>query len=158
LEPGDNVLIQGAGTLGIYAVALARSYGCNKIIVTDVIDKRLGFIKKFGATDVINVKGMKDEEVIKAVQDLTRGFGVDIAMEVAGLPGIIPLGLKCLHKGVSTSRTGMCSRERILRTMPLTSSFASSPSKGFTIMVRSICNGELIFCRGPISSTPLRIL
>jgi len=99
LEPGDNVLIQGAGTLGIYAAALARSYGCNRIIVTDVIDRRLGFIKKFGATEMINVKGMKDEEVIGVIQDLTRGFGVDIAMEVAGTPSIIPLGLKCLRKG-----------------------------------------------------------
>jgi len=99
LEPGDNVLIQGAGTLGIYAAALAKTYGCNKIIVTDVLEKRLDFIKKFGATDVINVKKMKDEEVIKMIQDLTRGYGVDVAMEVAGRPEIIPVGLRSLRKG-----------------------------------------------------------
>lgn len=99
LEPGDNVLIQGAGALGIYASALAKAYGCNRIIVTDVIDKRLEFVKKFGATDIINVNKMRDEEVVKRVQDLTGGHGVDVGMEVAGRPEIIPVGLKSLRKG-----------------------------------------------------------
>ena len=75
LQPGDNVLIQGAGTLGIYAAALAKTYGCNKIIVTDVMDHRLEFIKRFGATDVVNVKGMKDEDLVNRIQGMTRGFG-----------------------------------------------------------------------------------
>jgi putative phosphonate catabolism associated alcohol dehydrogenase len=99
LQPGDNVLIQGAGTLGIYAAALARSFGCNKIIVTDVMADRLNFIKRFGATDVVQVKGMKDEELVKLIQGMTRGFGVDVAMEVAGRPETIPVGLRCLRKG-----------------------------------------------------------
>jgi putative phosphonate catabolism associated alcohol dehydrogenase len=99
LQPGENVLIQGAGTLGIYAAALARTYGCERIIVTDIADKRLEMIKRFGATDVINVKGLKDDDIVKAVQDMTRGFGVDAAMETAGRPEIIPAGLKSLRKG-----------------------------------------------------------
>ena len=99
LQPGDNVLIQGAGTLGIYAAALARSFGCNKIIVTDVMGNRLDFIKQFGATDVVNVKGVADEELVKRVQGMTRGFGVDVAMDVAGRPEVVPVGLRCLRKG-----------------------------------------------------------
>jgi alcohol dehydrogenase len=99
LQPGDNVLIQGAGTLGIYAAALAKSFGCNKIIVSDVMDNRLDFIKRFGATDVVNVKGIRDEELVKRVQAMTRGFGVDVAMDVAGRPEVVPVGLKCLRKG-----------------------------------------------------------
>jgi putative phosphonate catabolism associated alcohol dehydrogenase len=99
LEPGDNILIQGAGTLGIYAAALAQSHGCNRIIVTDVMDNRLEFIKRFGATDIVNVKGVKDEELVKLIQGMTRGFGVDVAMEVAGRPEVVPAGLKCLRKG-----------------------------------------------------------
>jgi putative phosphonate catabolism associated alcohol dehydrogenase len=99
LEPGDNVLIQGAGTSGIYAAALAKTWGCNRIIVTDVMEQRLEFIKEFGATDAINVRGMQDEEVVGMVQGMTRGYGVDVALEVAGRPETIPVGLKCLRKG-----------------------------------------------------------
>ena len=99
LQPGDNVLIQGAGTLGIYAAALASAYGCNRVIVTDVMESRLEFIRAFGATDTINVKGLTEKEVVERVQALTRGFGADAALEVAGRPEIIATGLKCLRKG-----------------------------------------------------------
>jgi putative phosphonate catabolism associated alcohol dehydrogenase len=99
LNSFENVLIQGAGALGLYAAALARHYGCGQIIVTDILDNRLEFIRAFGATDTINTRGMKDEEIVKAVCDLTGGFGVDCAMEVAGVPAIIPVGLRCLRTG-----------------------------------------------------------
>jgi threonine dehydrogenase-like Zn-dependent dehydrogenase len=95
----ENVLIQGAGALGFYAAPLAKHYGCKRIIVTDILDHRLELIKEFGATDTINVRGMADVEIAQAVFDLTGGFGVDAAMEVAGVPEIIPLGLKCLRIG-----------------------------------------------------------
>lgn len=99
LKPYENVLIQGAGALGIYAAALAKHQGCHRIIVTDILDHRLEFIKGFGATNTLNSRHMKEEEVVGAVRDLTDGFGVDAAMEVAGVPELIPLGLKCLRKG-----------------------------------------------------------
>ncbi len=99
VNPFENVLIQGAGALGFYAAALAKHYGCRRIIVTDILDHRLDFIKAFGATDAINVSRMSDEEVVQAVRDLTHGFGVDCAMEVAGIPALIPTGLKCLRTG-----------------------------------------------------------
>jgi threonine dehydrogenase-like Zn-dependent dehydrogenase len=99
MKPFENVLIQGAGALGFYAAALARHYGCRRIIVTDILDHRLEFIKAFGATDTLNVKGMSDDDTIQAVRGLTGGFGVDCVIEVAGLPSLIALGLKCLRTG-----------------------------------------------------------
>ena len=99
IKPFENVLIQGAGALGFYAAALAAHFGCRRIIVTDILDHRLDLIKSFGATNVFNVGRMSDEEVIKSVRNLTDGFGVDCALEVAGIPGLIPTGLKCLRTG-----------------------------------------------------------
>ncbi len=99
IEPFENVLIQGAGALGFYAAALAKHYGCKRIIVTDVLENRLDLIRRFGATDTINVGGMQEKAIVGMVQDLTNGFGVDAAMEVAGIPALIPLGLKCLRTG-----------------------------------------------------------
>ena len=43
VKPFENVLIQGAGALGFYAAALARHYGCRRIIVNDILDHRLEY-------------------------------------------------------------------------------------------------------------------
>jgi alcohol dehydrogenase len=95
----ENVLIQGAGALGFYATALAEHYGCRRIIVTDVNNERLESIKCFGATHTINLRNLSDTDIIQAIHDLTEGFGVDCALEVAGDPALIPSGLKCLRIG-----------------------------------------------------------
>jgi len=99
IKPFENVLIQGAGALGFYAAALAKHYGCNKIIVTDIKDNRLETIKAFGATNTININGMKADGIIDTIRSLTDGFGVDAAMGVAIAPDVIPIGLKCLRIG-----------------------------------------------------------
>jgi threonine dehydrogenase-like Zn-dependent dehydrogenase len=83
----------------LLAAALASHFGCNRVIVTNILDHRLEFVRKFGSTDVINVKGMKEEKIVRTVLSLTGGFGVDVAMEVAGIPALIPVGLKSLRKG-----------------------------------------------------------
>ncbi len=99
VKPFENILIQGAGALGFYAAALASHYGCKQIIVTDIVDQRLDAIKKFGATKTINTRYMEDNEIINTITSLTNGYGVDCAIEAAGIPSIIPLGLKSLRKG-----------------------------------------------------------
>ena len=99
VKPFENVLIQGAGALGFYATALAKHYGCHKIIVTDLLTHRLEAIKAFGATHTVNIKGMKDEEISQAVRELTDGLGVDAAMGVATVPNAFPIGLKSLRIG-----------------------------------------------------------
>jgi len=99
IKPFENVLIQGAGALGFYAAALAKHYGCIQIIVTDLLEHRLEAIKAFGPTHTINIKGMKEEEIVQTVRDLTNGFGVDAAMGAATVPDVVPIGLKCLRIG-----------------------------------------------------------
>jgi putative phosphonate catabolism associated alcohol dehydrogenase len=99
VNPFENVLIQGAGALGFYAAALAKHYGCRRVIVTDILDHRLEFIKAFGATDTLNTREMSDLELVQTIRTLTGGFGVDCVLEVAGIPDLIPLGLQCLRTG-----------------------------------------------------------
>jgi alcohol dehydrogenase len=99
IRPLENVLIQGAGALGIYATALAKHYGCGRIIVADVLDHRLEFVRAFGATDTLNTRQMAAADVVAAVRSLTDGIGVDCVLEVAGSPDLIPIGLQCLRIG-----------------------------------------------------------
>ena len=105
----DNVLIFGAGALGFYAAALANHYGCRRILVIDMLDHRLSLIKKFGATDILNIRGMEGEKVVSWVRRLTGGFGVDVVLEVAGVPSLIPVGLNCLRTGGRMVELGNCS-------------------------------------------------
>lgn len=99
VQPFENILIMGAGALGFYAAALARHYGCRRVIVTDILDHRLEFIKSFGATHTLNTRHLAPREVAAAVRELTGGFGADCALEVAGIPDLISVGLQCLRTG-----------------------------------------------------------
>jgi alcohol dehydrogenase len=99
IKPLETILIQGAGALGIYAAAFAGISGCRRIIVTDALEHRLEIIKSFGATDTINVDQMTDAEIVERVRDITGGLGVDRSLEVAGIPKLVPVALKCLRIG-----------------------------------------------------------
>lgn len=99
LEPFENVLILGAGALGIYAAAFAAYAGCRRIIAADIAHQRLTTVRRFGATDALNLKEMAAAQTIKTVQNMTDGLGADCVLEVAGAPALIPLGLKCLRTG-----------------------------------------------------------
>ena len=52
---GEDVLITGAGPIGIMAVAIAKRVGARHVVITDVNDYRLGLAQKMGATRAVNV-------------------------------------------------------------------------------------------------------
>ena len=99
LAPGENVVIQGAGMLGLYASALAKEQGAKKVIVIDILNERLQLAREFGADEMINAQQCKNAELIDAVKDMTDGWGADVVVEVAGLAQVIPLGVKMLRLG-----------------------------------------------------------
>ena len=99
LQLFENVIILGAGALGVYVAALASHYGCRRIVVTDKINHRLEFVRDFGATETFNSGEMTTEKIVQKATDITGGFGMDVVMEVADVPNLIPTGLKCLRKG-----------------------------------------------------------
>jgi alcohol dehydrogenase len=99
LRPLERVLILGAGALGIYAAALANHSGCERIVVTDVLPHRLESVRAFGATDTLDTRNLSGDAIVRAVRDITGGRGVDAVMEVAGVPDLIPVGLRCLRTG-----------------------------------------------------------
>ena len=78
---GEDVLITGAGPIGIMAAAIAKFSGARHVIVTDMNDYRLDLAKKLGATETVNLKSQSLTEVMKAV-GMTEGF--DVGMEMSG--------------------------------------------------------------------------
>ena len=80
---GEDVLITGAGPIGIMAVAIAKHAGARHVVVTDVNDYRLGLAKKMGATVALNVQTGKLRDVQKQL-GLKEGF--DVGLEMSGHP------------------------------------------------------------------------
>ena len=99
IEPGDSVLIQGVGPLGLFAVGFARSRGAGEIILIGGTEERLKMGKTLGATLLLNRHRMSREERRGVLQEVTAGRGVDIALEMAGEPEAL---MECL----SAVRTG----------------------------------------------------
>ncbi|HAX05816.1 MAG TPA: S-(hydroxymethyl)mycothiol dehydrogenase [Acidimicrobiaceae bacterium] len=83
---GDSVAVWVCGGVGDAAIEGARLAGARTIIAIDVDDRKLQWAKDFGATHSINSSEMSNEQVVEAVQGLTEGNGVDVAIEAVGLP------------------------------------------------------------------------
>lgn len=78
---GEDVLITGAGPIGIMAVAIARHVGARHVVITDVNEYRLGLATKMGATRAVNVSKQSLKEVMKEL-GMTEGF--DVGLEMSG--------------------------------------------------------------------------
>jgi L-iditol 2-dehydrogenase len=97
---GDTVVIQGAGGLGINAVAVAREMGAGRIIVIDGVPERLELARAFGADETINLREMPDRaDRVARVRELTGGTGADVCVEVAGVAAVVQEGIEMLRVG-----------------------------------------------------------
>jgi len=82
---GDSVAVFGCGGVGDAAIAGAVLAGATTVIAVDVDDRKLGWAKEFGATHTVNSRG---EDPVAAIQALTGGFGVDVAIDAVGHPDV----------------------------------------------------------------------
>ncbi len=94
LRSGEDVVVQGAGGLGVYACAVARERGARRVIAIDGIDERLALAKAFGADETIDLRRhVTPEARIARVKELTGGWGADLVVEVVGHPRVVNEGL-----------------------------------------------------------------
>ncbi len=93
---GEDVLITGAGPIGIMAVAIARYAGARHVVITDVNDYRLDLARKMGATRAINVTNDTVDETMKEL-GMVEGF--DVGMEMSGNPQAFRDMLRTMHHG-----------------------------------------------------------
>jgi len=101
---GEDVLITGAGPIGIMAVAIARYAGARHVVITDVNDYRLELANKMGATRAINVaKGTIDE----TMKELGMVEGFDVGMEMSGNPQAFRDMLRTMHHGGKVAILGI---------------------------------------------------
>jgi len=100
IEWRDNVVVQGAGPVGIAALAVAKSAGAGRVIVIGGPQHRLDMARQFGADHVINIEAVTaPADRIKAVRDLTGGYGADVVLECVGMPTAVNEGMEMCRDG-----------------------------------------------------------
>ena len=99
LRPADSVLVQGAGAVGLSAVALARIGGASSILLIGAPAERLALGRDMGADEVFDLHATTLEQRFEAVRAHTHGEGVDVAIEAAGSARAIEEGLNLVRDG-----------------------------------------------------------
>ena len=101
---GEDVLITGAGPIGIMAAAVAKHVGARHVVVTDVNDYRLDLASKMNATRTVNVVKESVKDVMDEL-DMTEGF--DVGMEMSGVPAAFTDMLENMNHGGKIAMLGI---------------------------------------------------
>jgi len=102
---GMNVVVTGAGPIGLMSIAVARASGCALIFATEVNPHRRELAKKMGADEVFDPA---QPEVVARVRAATHeGGGVDVLLEMSGHPAAIHQGFEMLRPGGRASLLGI---------------------------------------------------
>jgi len=105
---GEDVLITGAGPIGIMATAVARFTGARHVVITDVNDYRLELARRMGATRAINVQRDSLDQTMK---ELGMQEGFDIGLEMSGVPSAFRELLRTMHHGGSVALLGIMPKD-----------------------------------------------
>lgn len=106
---GQTLAVQGAGALGLYAIAVAKSLGAATVVVIDGIGPRLELAGRFGADEVISVAEVPSaQERVELVREATHG-GADVVLEAVGIPDVVNEGLEMVAPGGTYLDVGLLS-------------------------------------------------
>ena len=124
LKPNDNVVIVGAGGLGLMAIQLAKAVTGSKIIAMDLNDEKLGAAKKNGADDIIN---SKKEDPVKAVMELTDKMGADAVIDFVNASKTVESDIQFLRRRANLVLVGFFGGELKL-------SLVSMPTRAYRLI------------------------
>ena len=102
-RPGVTVAVFGCGGVGLNVIQGARLLNASRIIAVDIYDHKLEFSYKFGATDVVNARGVNAVDAIKEI----TGDGVDLAFDSFGSAGTIADAFASLRRGGTAVLIGL---------------------------------------------------
>jgi alcohol dehydrogenase, propanol-preferring len=125
LKPYDNVIIVGAGGLGLMAIQLAKAVTGSKIIAMDLDDEKLTAAKRNGADNTINSK--KEEDPIRAVMELTDKMGADAVIDFVNASKTVETDMQFLRKRAKLVLVGLFGGELKL-------SLVSMPTRAYRLI------------------------
>ncbi|MBG22263.1 MAG: L-threonine 3-dehydrogenase [Idiomarinaceae bacterium] len=101
---GEDVLITGAGPIGIMAAAVARHVGARHVVITDVNPYRLDLALKMGASRAVDVSKEKLKDVMT---ELGMKEGFDVGLEMSGVPSAFSQMLETMNHGGKIAMLGI---------------------------------------------------
>lgn len=101
---GEDVLITGAGPIGIMAAAIAKHVGARHVVITDLNEYRLDLARKMGVTRAVNAGTENLQDVMK---DLGMTEGFDVGMEMSGVPVAFRDMLSTMNNGGKIALLGI---------------------------------------------------
>lgn len=110
VQPGDTVVILGAGCIGLVTLLACKARGAGTIIISDLVDARLEKAKELGATYVLNGG---EVDVLAEIAKITGGKGANKVFETAGSPFTIAQTPHIVSKGGTITLVGLAAVEEI---------------------------------------------
>jgi L-iditol 2-dehydrogenase len=100
IDDRHTVVVQGAGPLGLFSLAMAVSANPAQVIMVGGPPTRLALAKAWGATETIDVTTATDPQArIDRIRELTQGRGADVVLELSGIPAAFGEGIAMLRRG-----------------------------------------------------------
>ncbi len=93
---GEDVLISGAGPIGIMAAAVCKHVGARNVVITDINDYRLALARKMGVTRAVNVA---HDDLSAVMRELGMTEGFDVGLEMSGAPPAFRTLLEVMNHG-----------------------------------------------------------
>lgn len=111
VRPGNQVVIFGAGPVGLLCAAVASSFGASRIVVVDILDDRLTFATQYASCKTYKppkeLDSIQNAALLKKQHDLGGGTGADIVIDASGAEPCIQTGIEVLKMGGTYVQTGM---------------------------------------------------
>jgi L-iditol 2-dehydrogenase len=136
VKPGDHVAVIGLGPIGLMFVRLAKICGARVI----ALGRRLTQLERaarMGAEELLNTS--TEQDVVQSVKDLTKGRGVDIAIEAVGKPSTWQMAVSMLRRGGTVNFFGGC------------------PNDSHVALDTSLLHYSEITCKASFHHTPIHI-
>lgn len=117
---GKTVAIIGCGTIGLFAVAVARALGARKVIGVEPLESHVRMARALGADAVVvprksdAVSYVHDEDLTREIRDLTEGVGVDVALEMSGANAALNTAISAVRRGGHVILFGLKSGDAVI--------------------------------------------
>ena len=120
---GKSVAIIGCGTIGLFAVAVARALGARQVIGVEPMPIHIEMARKLGADAVVEpsktteTSYVHDEGITRRILELTDGVGVDVALEMSGSNAALNTAISAVRRGGHVILFGLKSGEAVIESL-----------------------------------------